>query len=142
MIRVEKKVLTKNFGEINVVFTRDLSSSSDFVMGYVNDEDCNDILYAPEEVSTVAQQQEEGERILALLGELYDGKHLEDYLNKIGTKKNGRFRKNSISPIDCLGYSTHYFTDYTNAWDTIRIFMKAVSEKEVWLEVQRTTITN
>ena len=111
-------------------------------MGYVNDEDCNDILYAPDEVSTVAQQQEEGERILALLEELYDGKHLEDYLNKIGTKKNGRFRKNSISPIDCLEYSTHYFTDYTNAWDTIRIFMKAVSEKEVWLEVQRTTITN
>lgn len=139
---MEKKVLTKKFGEISVVFPRDLSSSVDFVMGYVNDEDCNDILHAPEEVSSVAQQQEEGERILTLLRELYEGKHLEDYLDKIGTKKNGRFRKNGISPIAYLEYSTHYFTDYTNAWDTIRIFMKAISEKEVWLEVQRTTITN
>ena len=139
---MEQKVLTKNFGEINVVFPRDLSRSSDFVMGYVNDEDCNDILYAPEDVSTVAQQQEEGERILALLRDLYDGKDLEKHLNNIATKKNGKFRKNSTSVIDCLEYSTHYFTDYTNAWDTIRIFMKAISEKEVWLEVQRTTITN
>jgi hypothetical protein len=139
---MEKKVLTVNFGEINVVFPRDLSSSEAFIMGYVNDEECNDILYAPEEVSTVAQQQEEGERILALLRKLYDGKDLEKHLNNIATKKNGKFRKNSTSVIDCLEYSTHYFTDYTNAWDTIRIFMKAISEKEVCLEVQRTTITN
>lgn len=139
---MEKKVLTKNFGEINVVFPRDLSSSEAFVMGYVNDEECSDILHAPDEVSTIEQQQEEGKRILELLGELYDGKDLEKHLNKIATKKNGKFRKNSTAAIACLNYSTHYFTDYTNAWDTIRIFMKAISEKEVWLEVQRTTITN
>lgn len=108
------------------------------------EEDC-DIFYPLYETDTCSDKSDavkERERILKKLNDLYSNViPWEDVLEDISVKKNGRFRKNGVSKFIIVESATNFFTEYTNAWDTLVIQLSALNENEVKMIVKTETFT-
>lgn len=63
------------------------------------------------------------------------------YTDKITVKKNKRFRKGSVSKLFVIESASSYFTDYTNAWATKELVIRAISEDAVVLDFRRVVLT-
>lgn len=63
------------------------------------------------------------------------------YMDKITVKKNKRFRKGSVSKLFVIESASSYFTDYTNAWATKELVIRAISEDAVVLDFRRVVLT-
>lgn len=104
-----------------------------------------DIFYPLYETDTCSEESdvvEEKERILKKLNDLYSNVLAwEDILEGISVKKNGRFRKNGVSKFIIVESATNFFTEYTNAWDTLVIQLSALNENEVEMVIKSETIT-
>lgn len=100
-------------------------------------------LYSVNELSKKEDILKEQETIIKQLKELYldDTKWLP-ILDGIGVKKNGRFKKNSISQFMVVESATNYFTEFTNAWSTLVFKLKAKSEDTVQMISDEVTFTN
>lgn len=99
-------------------------------------------LYETEELSTKENVLNEKDKILEKLNKMYnDETSWEEVLKNISVKKNGRFRKNGVSKFITVKSATDYFTDYTNAWNTLVIQLSALNEKEVEMIVKTETFT-
>lgn len=60
--------------------------------------------------------------------------------DNILTKKNGKFKKKSISVIKTVESATNYFCEYTNSWRTYQLRLRALSEDEVELVLESIVI--
>ena len=99
-------------------------------------------LYETEEFSTKENVLSEKDKILEKLDKMYnDDTSWEKVLKDISVKKNGRFRKNGVSKFIIVESATNYFTDYTNAWNTLVIQLVALNENEVEMVVKTETFT-
>lgn len=99
-------------------------------------------LYETEEFSTKESVLSEKDKILEKLDKMYnDDTSWEEVLKNISVKKNGRFRKNGVSKFIIVESATDYFTDYTNAWNTLVIQLSALNENEVEMIVKTETFT-
>ena len=99
-------------------------------------------LYETEEFSTKENVLSEKYKILEKLDKMYnDDTSWEKVLKNISVKKNGRFRKNGVSKFIIVESATNYFTDYTNAWNTLVIQLVALNENEVEMVVKTETFT-
>lgn len=99
-------------------------------------------LYETEEFSTKENVLSEKDKILEKLDKMYnDDTSWEKVLKNISVKKNGRFRKNGVSKFIIVESATNYFTDYTNAWNTLVIQLVALNENEVEMVVKTETFT-
>lgn len=99
-------------------------------------------LYETEEFSTKESVLSEKDKILEKLDKMYnDDTSWEEVLKNISVKKNGRFRKNGVSKFIIVKSATNYFTDYTNAWNTLVIQLVALNENEVEMVVKTETFT-
>lgn len=99
-------------------------------------------LYETEEFSTKESVLNEKDKILEKLDKMYnDDTSWEEVLKNISVKKNGRFRKNGVSKFIIVESATDYFTDYTNAWNTLVIQLSALNENEVEMIVKTETFT-
>lgn len=99
-------------------------------------------LYETEELSTKENVLSEKDKILEKLDKMYnDDTSWEEVLKNISVKKNGRFRKNGVSKFIIVKSATDYFTDYTNAWNTLVIQLSALNENEVEMVVKTETFT-
>lgn len=99
-------------------------------------------LYETEELSTKENVLSEKDKILEKLDKMYnDDTSWEKVLKDISVKKNGRFRKNGVSKFITVESATDYFTDYTNAWNTLVIQLSALNENEVEMVVKTETFT-
>lgn len=97
-------------------------------------------LYETEELSTKENVLSEKDKILEKLDKMYnDDTSWEKVLKDISVKKNGRFRKNGVSKFITVESATDYFTDYTNAWNTLVIQLSALNENEVEMVVKTET---
>lgn len=108
-------------------------------------EEDRDIFHPLYETDTCSEESdvvEEKERILKKLNDLYSNVLAwEDILEGISVKKNGRFRKNGVSKFIIVESATNFFTEYTNAWDTLVIQLSALNENEVEMVIKSETIT-
>lgn len=99
-------------------------------------------LYETEEFSTKENVLSEKDKILEKLNKMYnDETSWEKVLKSISVKKNGRFRKNGVSKFIVIESATNYFTDFTNAWNTLVIQLSALNENEVEMIVKTETFT-
>lgn len=99
-------------------------------------------LYETEEFSTKENVLSEKDKILEKLNKMYnDETSWEEVLKSISVKKNGRFRKNGVSKFIVIESATNYFTDFTNAWNTLVIQLSALNENEVEMIVKTETFT-
>lgn len=99
-------------------------------------------LYETRELSTTENVVNEKDKILEKLDKMYnDDTSWEEVLKNIAVKKNGRFRKNGVSKFIIVESATNYFTDYTNAWNTLVIQLSALNENEVEMIVKTETLT-
>lgn len=105
-----------------------------------------DIFYPLYETNTCSDKSDvvkERERIFKKLNDLYSNViPWEDVLEDISVKKNGRFRKNGVSKFIIVESATNFFTEYTNAWDTLVIQLSALNENEVKMIVKSETFTH
>lgn len=121
-----------------------LDNHFDAIISDMSDDGCGNYypLYETEKVSEQSKVIEEKEDILKKLNDLYFNiVSWEDILNGISVKKNGRFRKNGVNKFIIVESATNFFTEYTNAWDTLVVQLTALSEKEVEMIIKSETFT-
>lgn len=72
----------------------------------------------------------------------YDTKFLMiEANNKLGKKKNGKFRKGAVTSLIDINIA-RYVTDFTNCWYHHRIALRAIDEDTVEVVLERTQTTH
>lgn len=133
------EVETEKFGKVKVTFDESFESLVAKAHAYLEDDSFADILWEKERASK-EEQVEDVERMLALYKKIVN-RDIESYLNLLNTKKNGKFKKGAVTVVAFLSCNTVYYTDFTNAWVTPRLFIRALSENEVMVGFDRQTLT-
>lgn len=133
------EVETEKFGKVKVTFDESFESLVANAHAYLEDDSFADILWEKERASK-EEQVEDVERMLALYKKIVN-RDIESYLNLLNTKKNGKFKKSAVTVVAFLSCNTVYYTDFTNAWVTPRLFIRALSENEVMVGFDRQTLT-
>lgn len=133
------EVETEKFGKVKVTFDESFESVVAKAHAYLEDDSFADILWEKERASK-EEQVEDVERMLALYKKIVN-RDIESYLNLLNTKKNGKFKKSAVTVVAFLSCNTVYYTDFTNAWVTPRLFIRALSENEVMVGFDRQTLT-
>lgn len=134
------EVETEKFGKVKVTLTDSIASIADTARGYLEDDSFADILWDTKVQATKEEQVEDVERMLALYKKIVN-RDIESYLNLLNTKKNGKFKKGAVTVVAYLSCNTSYYTDFTNAWITPRLFIRALSENEVMVSLDRQTLS-
>ena len=135
------EVETEKFGKVKVTFAESFESLVANAHAYLEDDSFADILWDTKVQATKVEQTEDVERMLALYKKIVN-RDIESYLNLLNTKKNGKFKKGAVTVVAYLSCNTSYYTDFTNAWVTPRLFIRALSETEVMVGFDRQTLTH
>lgn len=124
----------------------DIETINQHIDTMLRDYDCEEFFHGLYDVSaknTKEDVNKEKEKLANLIERLYnDIDYLQSCVDKITVKKNGRFRKNGIYEVGCVESITFYFTDFTNAWNTLSIRLVATDETNVALEITEKTYTH
>lgn len=115
-------------------------------------EDGDELLFTPlwsmvelnrgDEVSKLEDVLKEKDKFLNIVNGLFSNtEDFDKYLDKINIKKNGKFKKRSVGSVGIVTTATTFIYDYTNAWVTRELRLRAVDEDTVELVFDKVTCT-
>lgn len=102
--------------------------------------------YSLEEVeanNTIADINQERQELESILNDITQGNYdkIISTLDKITKTKKGVFRKNGVAELFVIASATDYFTDYTNAWATMTLKLRAVAPTTIEMVFEQKTYT-
>lgn len=102
--------------------------------------------YELEEVeanNTIADINQERKELESILNDIAQGNYdkIINTLDKITKTKKGVFRKNGVAELFVIASATNYFTDYTNAWATMTLKLRAVAPTKIEMAFEQKTYT-
>lgn len=91
-------------------------------------------------IEDIKQERKDLEEILNnIANENYD--KIVHTLNRITKTKKGVFRKNGVAEMFVIASATDYFTDYTNAWATMTLKLRAIAPTKIEMAFEQKTYT-
>lgn len=94
-------------------------------------------------VSKLEAVLKEKDKFLNIVNGLFSNtENFGKYLDKINIKKNGKFKKRSVGSVGIITTATTFIYDYTNAWVTGELRLRAVDEDTVELVFDKVTCTS
>lgn len=97
--------------------------------------------YKTEPTNTVEEVKEEQRKFeKEVYDNLTDLANVEKAIQSLNVKKNGRFKKGAINVLYTFDTCSSYFTDYTNAWYSFEVVVKALDENTVEVFPRTTTL--
>lgn len=91
-------------------------------------------------IEDINQERKDLEEILNnIANQNYDD--IVHTLNRITKTKKGVFRKNGVAELFVIASATDYFTDYTNAWATMTLKLRAIAPTKIEMAFEQKTYT-